>query len=277
MLTEERLDKILNLLNKQGRVKSKYLSEMLSVSEVTVRSDLNTLEQKGLLTRVHGGAVSIKKGFYSPHQRNYYPNFRQNIPERPKVFDPYFQDQVALDKEEKKEIAKKAVSIIDKNDIIFVDSGSSTLFFIEELVKNPPLNTTVVTHSIYIINEIIQYNNINLLVLGGYFHRDSLNFLDLEVSPLIEKYNVNKIFLGVSGLDEKGIYSSNLMEAKIKHDICNLEADLYILASTSKLFKKSLKKIIAWSGDETLIISEKSEKYKNKLENLGKNQKVKLL
>ncbi|MFW6263191.1 MAG: DeoR/GlpR family DNA-binding transcription regulator [Thermotogota bacterium] len=235
MLTEERLNKILTILEEQGQVKSKALSESLSVSEVTIRADLNLLEQKGLLVRVHGGAVKLKT----------------------KIFDPSFQEQKAIDKSEKLEMAKKAASIVDKNDVLFVDAGSSTLFFIEELLKNPPLNLTVVTNSLYIINEVVQYENINLFVLGGTFQKSSLNFIDLDICPLLQKYSVNKVFLGINGMDETGFYASNTIEARVKTEICALNTNIYIFASSSKLFKKSLKLISDWKGKETIISSTK--------------------
>ena len=277
MLTEERLSKIMDILNKQGRVKSKHLSELLSVSEVTIRNDLNTLEKRGLLSRVHGGAVIVRNGYYFPHQTNYYPYLRKDSNNKPRIFDPHFQEQVALDKEEKREIARKAVLEVEKNDVIYVDSGSSTLFFIEELVKNPPINLTVVTNSLYVINEIVQFNNINLFVLGGSFQRSSINFLDFEVSPLIEKYCVNKVFLGINGMDETGIYSLNIMEGRIKEEICDLSAKVYILVSSSKMFKKSLKLICKWKGTETVIVPDNTDIFGEKLESLKKEKDVNII
>jgi DeoR/GlpR family transcriptional regulator of sugar metabolism len=277
MLTEERLNKIMDLLNKHGRVKSKHLSEILSVSEVTIRNDLNTLEKKGLLSRVHGGAVKVKGGYYSPHQTNYYPYMKQNINKKPRIMDPHFQEQIALDKEEKRDIAKKAVSVVEKNDVIFVDTGSSAYYFIEEIVKNPPINLTVVTNSLYVINEVAGHNNINLLVLGGVFQRSSLNFLDLDASPLIEKYSVNKIFMGINGLDEVGFYSSDILEARVKSEFCDLTAQLYLFASSSKLFKKSLKIISEWKGSETLIVSDKRGPFRDKFNALEKEKMVKII
>jgi len=277
MLTEERLNKIMDLLNKHGRVKSKHLSELFSVSEVTIRNDLNTLEKKGLLSRVHGGAVKVKGGYYSPHQTNYYPYLKQNSNNKPRILDPHFQEQIALDKEEKREIAMKAVSVVEKNDVIFVDSGSSAYYFIEQLVKNPPINLTVVTNSLYVINEVVQHNTINLLVLGGVFQRNSMNFLDLEASPLIERYSVNKLFIGINGMDEIGFYSSDIMEAHVKTEICELSAQLYLFASSSKLFRKSLKLISEWKGTETIIIPEKVSSFGNKFINLEKEKNVKII
>lgn len=274
MLTEERLNKIMDLINKHGRVKSKHLSEQLSVSEVTVRNDLNVLEKKGLLSRVHGGAVKVKGGYYSPHQTNYYPYLNQNASNKPRIIDPHFQEQIALDKEEKRETARKAADVVEKNDVIFVDAGSSTYYFIEELIKNPPINLTIVTNSLYVINEVVGHNNINLLVLGGVFQRSSLNFLDLEASPLIEKYSVNKIFMGINGMDEHGFYSSNVIEASVKKEICDLPAQLFLFASSSKLFRKSLKLISEWKGTETIIVPEKKGALMN---DLAKKKNLKII
>jgi DeoR/GlpR family transcriptional regulator of sugar metabolism len=255
MLTEERLKRIVDILEEYGQVKSKELSEILSVSEVTIRNDLNLLEEKGILSRVHGGAVKMKT----------------------KIFDPLFQEQKAIDKTEKLEMAKKAVSVVGKNDVLFVDAGSSTLFFVEELLKNPPLNLTVVTNSLYVINEVVQHENINLLVLGGTFYKNSLNFIELDISPLIQRYSVNKVFLGINGLDEIGFYSSNTIEARTKRDICKLNADIYVFASSSKLFKKSLKLICEWNGDETIITSSKVIKEFDKLNELKIKKKIKIM
>jgi len=250
MLLEERKNKIMNLLKVNGKVTSKELSEQLHVSEVTIRSDLKRLEAEQLLKRVHGGAIKMK----------------------PELFDPRFQEQIAVDKEEKREIGKKAISFVDKNDVIFVDAGSSTLFFVEELVKAPPLNITVVTNSLYVINEIVQYGDIRLIVLGGMFYKKSLNFLDLDMSPLLTKYNVNQIFLGVNGLDEKGIYSTSNIEARINKELYSTNAEIFILASSSKFFKRSLILINEWQGREKIITSDQNKNENERL-NILKQEK----
>ncbi|WP_367115364.1 DeoR/GlpR family DNA-binding transcription regulator [Kosmotoga sp.] len=230
-------------LNKYGKIYSSSLAEELGVSEVTVRSDLKKLENLGLLKRVHGGAISLR-----PHR-----------------YDPQFQEQIAVDVEEKKIIAEKAVHLVEKNDIIFVDSGSTTLFFTEKLLETPPLNLTVVTNSLYVINTVVQYPEIKLVVLGGYFQYGTMNFLDLEINPFFDRYHVNKAFMGINGLDEKGYYSSTLLEAETKKLIVKASPKIYILASTSKLFRKSLVRIKDWSGSEALVTASTDENIMKKL------------
>jgi len=255
MLSEERRRKIIEYLSKYGQIQCKELSEDLKVSEVTIRSDLGQLEEEGLLKRVRGGAISIQAPIY----------------------DPQFQVQIAVDIEEKKAIAKKAVKFVEKNDVIFIDSGSTTLFLAEELVKNPPINISVVTNSLYVINTFTQLPSVNLIVLGGVFQYNSFNFIDLDFKSLLNRYHVNKLFFAINALDEEGTYSSNILDANVKKQLYELTDNIYILCSTSKLFKKSLVQIHEWSGHETLITNSLSDEHGKKLAKLAENKKINLI
>ncbi len=255
MLSEERRRKILEALGKYGQIQSKSVSEDLGVSEVTIRSDLAQLEDEGLLRRVRGGAVSIQAPIY----------------------DPQFQVQIAVDVEEKKEIAKKAVKFVGKNDVIFIDSGSTTLFFTEELVKNLPINVSIVTNSLYVINTVAQYPAVNLIVLGGVFQYNSFNFIDLDFKSLLGRYHVNKLFFAINALDEDGTYSSNILDASVKKQLYESTNNIYILCSTSKLFKKSLMQIHEWAGHETLITNSLPEDHNEKLMRLASKKKINLI
>lgn len=252
ILAEERRRYILDKLNSHGRLHSGELARELGVSEVTLRSDLKELEREGHLKRVYGGAVR------SRIQR----------------YDPEFQEQIAIDVEEKREIAAKAARIVEKNDIIFVDSGSTTLFFFEELSKSPPLNLTVITNSLYIINAVAQTSRINLVVMGGTFQQNTMNFLDFEINSFLSRYNVNKAFLGINGIDENGYYASNILEAEAKKLICDVCDDIYVLASSSKLFKRSLVLIREWTGNEHLVLPDLGEDIMHRFEKLKQEKHV---
>lgn len=255
ILFEERKNYIIEKLNKYGKIYSSSLAEELGVSEVTIRTDLKKLEQQGLLKRVHGGAISL----------------------RPQRYDPQFQEQIAVDVDEKKLIAKKTVALVEKNDVIFVDSGSTTLFFIEELLKTPPINLTIVTNSLYVINTVVQHPEVKLVVLGGYFQYSTMNFLDLEINPFFDRYHVNKAFMGVNGIDEIGYYSSTLLEAETKKTIMQTSPMIYILASSSKIFKKSLVLINQWQGKEFVITGTKDESHIKKLKKCEEEGKFHVL
>ncbi len=204
------------------------------------------------MKRVHGGAIQI----------------------RVQRYDPEFQEQIAIDVEEKREIALKAVNFVGKNDVIFIDAGSTTLFFLEELSRNPPNTLTVVTNSLYIINAVAQSSRINLVVIGGTFQHNTMNFLDFEINPFLNRYNVNKAFLGVNGIDETGYYASNILEAETKKLICNACDEIYILASSSKHFKRSLVIIQEWTGRERIVTADLSEENQRRFRELSNRKQV---
>lgn len=252
IIAEERQKHILDRMSVHGRVHSASLAKELGVSEVTVRNDLKELEKEGLLKRVHGGAVQI----------------------RIQRYDPQFQEQIAMDVEEKREIARKAVGFVEKNDVIFIDSGSTTLFFFEELSKNPPVTLTVVTNSLYIINAVAQSSRMNLVVIGGTFQHNTMNFLDFEINPFLDRYNVNKAFVGINGLDETGYYASNILEAETKKLICNACDEIYVLASSSKHFRRSLVIIQEWTGREKIVTATLNEDKERKFGDLSSRKQV---
>ncbi|MBQ4160075.1 MAG: DeoR/GlpR transcriptional regulator, partial [Clostridia bacterium] len=102
MKTEKRKNKILEMLNKNGSVRVTTLSKALKVSEVTIRNYLTDMESKGLLTRVHGGAIFSYRPYYS-----------MNLNQR-----------LETNRESKERIAKKAVSFIKPNDTIMFNAGT---------------------------------------------------------------------------------------------------------------------------------------------------------
>ena len=228
---EERKAFILGKLSQHGSVSSKDIARQLAVSVVTTRSDFRLLEEEGLLKRVHGGAARIQ----------------------PQRYDPKFQEEIAIDVDAKQAMGETAANLVKKNDIVFVDSGSTTLFFVEKLVQTPPTNLTIVTHSLYIINCITLKPEINLVVLGGVFHYSLMNFLDFDIAQQLQRYNIHKVFLGVDGVDENGYYASNIQEANFKRSLCQTASKIFIMANPSKIGKQSLIRIREWSTQDTLI------------------------
>ena len=117
MDADERRQKILELIHQNGKVKVNELSEIFKISEVTIRMDLADLEKKGLLTRVHGGAVSSYKTYYNMS----------------------LQQRMKENQEEKQKIAEKIVSMIHDNDTIILNSGTTTLMVLRMIPQIWPL------------------------------------------------------------------------------------------------------------------------------------------
>ena len=169
-----RYEKIMEMLLAESQVTVAELSERLDVTGKTVREDLAKLEEKGLLRRVHGGAVlahADQLGILS------------------------MKDPVTHHAGEKGEIAQLAVRLIEPDDIIALDSGTTTREIARRL-SNQPL--TVVTNDVLIISELARKDAIRLVVPGGYRVRNML--AGAEAVSYIRKLNIRKAFLTATGV-----------------------------------------------------------------------------
>jgi DeoR/GlpR family transcriptional regulator of sugar metabolism len=243
MSSLKRHESIMALLLQNGEVKVSELSELLQVTGKTVREDLEKLEHQGLLVRIHGGAVlknDADRGLLPSHE----PNAKQLA--------------------EKADAAAKAVSLIEPNDIIALDVGSTTLE-IAKLLDNAPL--TVITNDLFIISELARKDRIHLVVPGGYRQRNML--ISSDAIGFIRKLNIQKAFLTTSGIHSDfgfTIYTSELQEQKralmacAKETICvadHTKFDKYALMTFAEL--SEVHSIITDSG----LSDDVAEKYRS--------------
>ncbi|HJB22072.1 MAG TPA: DeoR/GlpR family DNA-binding transcription regulator [Candidatus Fournierella merdavium] len=178
MLQNKRLKQIMELLQKEQMADIHQLSTLLNVTPKTVRLDLEKLERMGLLQRVHGGAVLSKQ---PPSSYPTATHRQRNLPE-------------------KSSIAHKALSLLNENEVILLDDGSTSL----ELAKLlGDFRITVLTNDIFIINELLYKDNVKLYVIGGSLKRDGESYVinGEDAIQFIKKYRVSKLFLGTSTID----------------------------------------------------------------------------
>jgi len=178
MLQNKRLKQIMELLQREEMADIHQLSTLLNVTSKTVRLDLEKLERMGLLQRVHGGAVLSKQ---PPSSYPTATHRQRNLPEK------------AI-------IAHKALSLINENEVILLDDGSTSL----ELAKLlGDFRVTVLTNDIFIINELLYKDNVKLYVIGGSLKRDGESYVinGEDAIQFIKKYRVSKLFLGTSTID----------------------------------------------------------------------------
>lgn len=145
MFIEERHQAILDIINNEGRISIGDIQEKFNVSLDSARRDLRILEEQGLIKRTHGGALPVKQiGFGKP------PKITPR--EITNVYDNYFA------------IAKKALTLIKENDVIYLTPASVGFFMAQNLPEN---NLTVVTNSIIVAEELRTKENIRIILLGG--------------------------------------------------------------------------------------------------------------
>ena len=215
MLAAERHRKIIEKLEQLGAVKVSELSELFQVTEKTVREDLEKLEEKGLLKRTHGGAVSEQEGEDSLNPLHF-PNSKHQ--------------------REKTAIAALALSCIEPNDIIALDAGSTTLEM-AKLMPNMPV--TVLTNDLLIIRELTVKDQVRLVIPGGYRHNNLL--IGAESQEWIKRLNVHKLFLSTTGIHlEYGLTIFTEELTKLKKLYMENAKMVYCLADHSKFDKGAL-------------------------------------
>jgi DeoR family transcriptional regulator, aga operon transcriptional repressor len=194
---QQRINSILSSLQETGSVVVDDLAEQLGVSVVTIRRDLDLLEQQGMLRRTHGGAVSIEPLFYEPFKK-----------------DRSFQAQVEKQANEKRRIGRAAAALITQGETIAITPGTTTA----EIIRGLPLNSkiTVVTNTANIAMELSKRKDINVFVTGGHLHGEWFSLVGPTAIRSLENMLIHTMFIGADGIDpEWGVSCFNSDEAEL--------------------------------------------------------------
>lgn len=179
---QRRFQAILNGLQQDGTVSVDDLSSELGVTVVTVRRDLDMLEQQGLLRRTHGGASSIEPLFYEPFKK-----------------DRSFQAQVERQANEKRRIGRAAAGLIVPGQTIAITPGTTTA----EIIRGIPLDSriTVVTNTANIAMELSKRKDVSVFVTGGHLHGEWFSLVGPTAIRSLENMLIHTMFVGADGID----------------------------------------------------------------------------
>ncbi len=215
MTAEQRKQKILDLLKENDSVRVTNLARMFDVSEVTVRTYLEDMEKKGLLSRIHGGAVSSYKPYYS-----------MNLNQR-----------LETNQQAKVEIAERVASLIQPNDTVMLNAGTTTLLVFRKFPAN--YNLSIVTNSISIALEASGNPNYNVILIGGSVNTKYQFTYGNDAVNQLRKYHADKLILSVDGIDaHQGFSTYYNKEATV--DVAMLEqSDCCIIAADRSKFGHS--------------------------------------
>jgi DeoR family deoxyribose operon repressor len=230
---KKRIRNIGNLLNEKMELSVKEIAEILQVSDMTVRRDLDALEAQGLIRRTHGGAVLLD------------PNIS--------VMDPYILgEQTTKNAREKNLIGIRAASLVQPHETIFLDSGSTTPFIAKHLDSELPI--TVLCYTITNALEFYPRKNANLILLGGFFHRDSNIFHSDENLALVSKTRADKAFISTGGFDpELGLTTYFYYEADIKREMIRSARQIVLVTDSTKFGKISVTHFAGLDEVDTII------------------------
>ena len=230
VLAEERHRIILELLKERNVVKLQDICERTHCSESSGRRDLQLLEERGLLVRVHGGA-----------------KMKQPLQRELDVMGKSTQNT-----QEKESLGAKAASYIQDDDVIYLDAGTSTLAIIPYLSEDQHL--TVVTNGVEHAS-LLADKNIRTFLLGGRLKNTTKAIIGVEAANDLKRFRFNKAFLGINGVHEKyGLTTPDPDEAEIKRTALERSEKGYVIADKSKFGYVSFVKV-ADVTDATIITS----------------------
>lgn len=235
MALNQRRQEILNLIREDGHAKVQKLAQIFNVSEVTIRQDLETLEKMGFVQREYGGAFLKDVGNFA-------------------TTGTLINENLMV--EEKKEIARKAVALIQEGETIILDSGSTTT----EVAKLMTgfANLTVITNALNIAYILGGNPGINLIVSGGEFKAPTLSLTGDMAAATFKGIHVNKCFLATAGIspDLQLTYPS-LSDLVVKSAMIRASDKVYLVADSSKIGITSFASLGRLSLIDTIITDSK--------------------
>lgn len=210
MKKKERQQKIIDEVSINRKVSSIALSEKLDVSEDTIRRDIKELDERGLLTKVHGGAISTIQKLY------------------------HYNEDVIYNRESKIRIAQKAITLIEDGLIIIMSGGTTNLMLAKLFPKN--IKATIYTYSLPIAMQLTEHPLIETIFIGGKIHRNSMVTTGIDVIQYLSNIRANICFIGVSGVDiEQGITDEGYEVSIIKKAMIDASERIVYLATSNKL------------------------------------------
>lgn len=212
MFTSERHDIIIHRLNTDGKVRVKDLALIFEVSEDLIRKDLKLLEGRGICKRVYGGAISANN------------KVEANVNKR-----------LDINVEQKTEIAKKALPLIQEGEVVYLDESTTNLQ-LAKLLATTTMHITVISNMIDILQALMHNSNIKVIGIGGEVNGETNAFEGSIACYLVEKYTYDRAFVGAAGIDKERLEATTAYEdqAILKEKIIDRAKKSYLMLDDQK-------------------------------------------
>lgn len=214
MLPITRRDQILNIVKEKQSATVSELSELLDVSEVTVRQDLNRMASEGLIMRTHGGAVAIERG-------------KQEFT---------FSARDKLNAEQKQRIAQAAALLINSRDSIILDASTTALHVARAILNRHDLgDLTIITNGLHTALELAERPDITTILTGGIVRAAAYSVYGTFTWEMLAQINATKGFFGARGISlEQGLTDLNMQEVNVKKAMIERCQEVIAIADGTK-------------------------------------------
>ena len=229
MLTQERKTHILAVLQRDGRLVAKEVSQALGLSEDTIRRDLRELAAEGRLQRVHGGA----------------------LPASPALAD--FAGRTRVSPEGKVAVGRAAAGLVRPGQVVFLDGGTTAVQVARHLARD--LRATVVTHSPSVAVALVDHPGVEVELIGGRLFKHSIVAVGAAAAEAISRVRADLFFMGVTGVHpDAGLTTGDAEEAAVKRAIARQSAETVVLASAKKIGAASPYLVLPVSKVSTIVV-----------------------
>ena len=225
----ERHTKILELLSQYKKIEVTRLSELLSVSQVTIRKDFMRLEISGLIRRNHGYAA-LNDSDYLANRLVYHYEIKQRI-------------------------ASLAVADVQDGETLMIESGSCCALVALEIAKTKK-NVTVITNSAFIADYIRKQGTLQIILLGGEYQQSSQVMVGPMTRRCMEPFYVDKLFIGTDGFTaDSGFTGNDYMRSETVRDMAQQANHVIVVTESTKFSQKGLVHLID-TGHIHMVVSD---------------------
>jgi DeoR family lactose phosphotransferase system repressor len=211
MLKRERLLKIIEMTNSHGVITVNEIIQELSVSDMTVRRDLDELDKAGKIIRIHGGAQSLS---YSIDK------------------ELSHSEKKTVQIEEKQQIAQLAASFVQDGDTVFLGPGT-TMELLATLLATKRIR--IITNNYPVFDILAQHEIADIILVGGDYRKNTGAFVGPIVNDTLKKLKFTKAFISANGIHNEAISTYNIEEGEAQQIALNNSRTKFILADHQKL------------------------------------------
>ena len=233
-MNQERRSQIVEMLREKQVVKNTELMERFGISIETVRRDLQYLEEQGVLERVYGGA--IRKTFLN--------------------LEPTYSSRESVSSVEKVAIAAEAQRMIMPHDAVFFDLGTTVKLLAQMIEKNKPV--TVFTNAVRTALLLADMENCDVIIPGGRLRAKELSVAGPITEENMQRFNVDKAFIGFAGITEDGITDYIVDEAILRGQVIKNAQQVILVGDHSKFGVRAVCKVCALEDVDVLITDDKA-------------------
>ena len=236
-----RIRKIEELLQDMHSLSIDYLCEYFNVSKNTIRPDIAEMDKNGCIKKVYGGIVI---------------NTDEEPEPEPKHGHSWVINTTNL--EEKMEIAKLAAALVEDEDVIYIDIGTTTALLLPYIEKKK--NVTIVTANIHAINAAVEAEKFNIIATGGTLYPPSKAFVGPSVTRSLNMYNISKFFMSTIGVSiENGVTSASPLDCEIQYLLASKPGRHYLMMDSTKLDAPSLVSYGSLKDFDSVIMDRKPQ------------------